>query len=75
MMFGWNEGGAIANNYGRAGHFSDHMITEMKKVVALMIGGLPDLDHLDRVPITQVTSPICAGLRFWVSRHHPEHSR
>ena len=52
VMFGWNEGGyAIANNYARAGHFSDHMITEMKKVVALMIGDLPDLDHLDRTQL------------------------
>ena len=52
VMFGWNEGGyAIANNYARAGHFSDHMGTEMKKVVALMIGDLPDLDHLDRTPL------------------------
>ena len=52
VMFGWNEGGyAIANNYGRAGHHSDYMIDEMKKVVGLMIRDLPDLDHLDRMPI------------------------
>lgn len=52
IMFGWNEGAyAIANNYGRAGHFSKPMIDEMKTIVALMTQDLPDLNHLDRVAI------------------------
>jgi len=52
VMFGWNEGGyAIANNYGRAGHFSKPMIDEMKAIVALMTQDLPDLNHLDRVAL------------------------
>ena len=35
VMFGWNEGGyAIANNYGHAGHHSDYMIDEMKRLLA-----------------------------------------
>ena len=52
VMFGWHEGNyAIANNYGRAGHFSKPMIDEMKAIVALMTQDLPDLNHLDRVPL------------------------
>ena len=52
IMFGWNEGAyAIANNYGRAGHFSKPMIDEMKAIVALMTQNLPDLNHLDRVAL------------------------
>ena len=52
VMFGWSEGGyGHANNYGRAGHFSKPMIDEMKSIVALMTRDLPDLNHMDRVPL------------------------
>jgi hypothetical protein len=51
-MFGWHEGAyAIANNYGKAGHFSKPMIDEMKSIVALMTQNLPDLHHLDRLAL------------------------
>ena len=52
IMFGWNKGGhAIANDYGRAGHFSKPMIDEMKAIIALITQDLPDLNHLDRVAL------------------------
>ena len=51
-MFGWNEGGyAIANNYGKAGHFAKPMIDEMRKVIELMTADLPDLDRSSIPPI------------------------
>jgi hypothetical protein len=52
IMFGWNEGGyAIANNYGKAGHFAKPMIDEMRKVIELMTADLPDLDRSSIPPI------------------------
>lgn len=52
IMFGWHEGGyAIANNYGRAGHFARPMIDQMKKVIEQMTADLPDLDRSSLPPI------------------------
>ena len=52
IMFGWNEGGyAIANNYGKAGHFAKPMIDAMRKVIELMTTDLPDLDRSSLPPI------------------------
>ena len=52
IMFGWNEGVyAIANNYGKAGHFAKPMIDEMRNVIELMTADLPDLDRSSIPPI------------------------
>ena len=51
-MFGWHEGGyAIANNYGRAGHFARPMIEQMKRVIEQVTADLPDLDRSSLPPI------------------------
>lgn len=43
-MFGWSSGSNVEDDYGKAGIFSDAMLSEFRELTRLLIQDLPDFD-------------------------------